>query len=200
MRRSAGRDARAAALPGSGILIDIAWDAIVISERGLLLKRVMSQSGITQSELARISGVRQPSISQMLSGRIEMSDEQLDRLLSCMGRRLEVIRRPVDPGLTRSERRSWQLHRRLSRHLDHDRLDDWRPTLVQNLSRLRQGVRGQPHERNLERWESLIDDGDVLGLHRVLTGLDRDSIEIREVSPFGGLLSPEERLEVLEEG
>lgn len=171
-----------------------------MSERGLLLKRVMSQSGITQSELARISGVRQPSISQMLSGRIEMSDEQLDRLLSCMGRRLEVIRRPVDPGLTRSERRSWQLHRQLSRHLDHDRLDDWRPTLVQNLSRLRQGVRGQPHERNLERWESLIDDGDVLGLHRVLTGLDRDSIEIREVSPFGGLLSPEERLEVLEEG
>jgi transcriptional regulator with XRE-family HTH domain len=159
----------------------------------------MSQSGFTQSELSRVSGVRQPSISQMISGRIEMSDEQLDRLLSCMGRRLEVSRRPVDPGLTRSEHRSWQLHRRLSRHLDSRRLDDWHPTLVQNLGRLRKGVRGQPHERNLDRWESLIDDRDVLGLHRVLTGLDRDSIEIREVSPFGGLLSPEERLEVLEE-
>jgi hypothetical protein len=29
--------------------------------------------------------------------------------------------------------------------------------------------------------------GDVLGLHRVLTGLDRDSIEMREVSPMSGL-------------
>jgi hypothetical protein len=27
----------------------------------------------------------------------------------------------------------------------------------------------------------------VLGLHRALTGLDRDSIEMREVSPMGGL-------------
>ena len=33
---------------------------------------------------------------------------------------------------------------------------------------------------------------DVLGLHRVLTGLDRDSIEMREVSPMGGLLPQDE--------
>lgn len=38
---------------------------------------------------------------------------------------------------------------------------------------------------------------DVIGLHRVMTGLDRDSIEMREVSPMGGLLAPDERLEVL---
>jgi hypothetical protein len=37
-------------------------------------------------------------------------------------------------------------------------------------------VTGQPHSRNLDRWESLVRDSDVLGLHRVLTGLDRDSI------------------------
>jgi hypothetical protein len=34
-------------------------------------------------------------------------------------------------------------------------------------------------------------------LRRVLTGLDRESIEMREVSPLGGLLSSEERAEVL---
>ena len=43
--------------------------------------------------------------------------------------------------------------------------------------------------RNLDRWTSLIDRGDVPGLHRVLTGLDRDSIEMREVSPMGGLFA-----------
>ena len=46
-------------------------------------------------------------------------------------------------------------------------------------------------------WESLLEDGDVPGLHRVLTGLDRDSIEMREVSPMGGLLEDEERIQAL---
>lgn len=169
-----------------------------MNDRGQLLGEVMIETDITQSELSRVSGVHQPSISQMLSGKIEMSDEQLDRLLSCMGRRLEVVRRPVIPHLTRSEWRSWKLHRRLSTHLGRSQLEEWRPILTGNLTRLRRGVRGQPHERNLERWESLIERGDIPGLHRVLTGLDRDSVEMREVSPLGGLLSPQERREVLE--
>lgn len=157
----------------------------------------MLDTGTTQSELSRVSGVHQPSISQFLSGRVELSDDQLDRLLSCLGYRLEVIRRPVKPDLTRSERRSWQLHRRLSSHLTRTSLQQWRPTIEGNLERLRDRVTGQPHRRNLDRWMSLIESGDVLGLHRVLTGLDRDSIEMREVSPMGGLLSQDERTAVL---
>jgi hypothetical protein len=51
--------------------------------------------------------------------------------------------------------------------------------------------------RNLDRWQRLIDDGDVSGLHRVMTGLDTDSIEMREVSPMRGLLTQTERSEVL---
>jgi len=157
----------------------------------------MSRTGITQSELSRVSGVRQPSISQFLSGRVELSDDQLDRLLSCMGYRLEVVRRPVEPDLTRSERRSWRLHRQLSSHLTRSSLQQWRPVIERNLERLGDRVTGQPHLRNVERWTALVGGGDVLGLHRVLTGLDRDSIEMREVSPMSGLLSQEERSRVL---
>jgi len=157
----------------------------------------MSWTGVTQSELARVSGVRQPSISQFLSGRVELSDDQLDRLLSCLGYRLEVVRRPVEPELTRSERRSWRLHRQLSSHLDRGSLQEWLPVIERNLERLGGRVSGQPHRRNLERWTALVEGKDVLGLHRVLTGLDRDSIEMREVSPMGGLLSQEERSRVL---
>lgn len=164
-----------------------------MNPREQLLREVMSETGTSQSELSRVSGVHQPSISQMLSGKIEMSDEQLDRLLSCMGRRLEVELRQVVPCLTRPERRSWRLHRELSRSLTRSRLQDWKPTLTRNLSRLKRGVQGQPHERNLNRWESLIESDDVLGLHRMLTGLDRGSIEMREVSPFSGILSSGER-------
>jgi transcriptional regulator with XRE-family HTH domain len=169
-----------------------------MSGRSKVLHEVMLDTGTTQSELSRLSGVWQPSISQFLSGKVHLSDEQLDRLLSCMGYRLEVVRRPVLPDLTRSEWRSWRLHRQLSTHLTRSSLGQWRPTIERNVERLRSTVRGQPHVRNLDRWESLLDRHDVPGLHRILTGLDRDSIEMREVSPLGGLLPNEDRFEVLQ--
>ena len=169
-----------------------------MSERSEILGAVMRESGISQSELSRISGVRQPSISQFLSGRVEMSDDMLDRLLSCMGRRLEVVRRSVKTDLGRSSQRSWRLHRQLSTHLSPQTLESWRPSMRRNLERLRRDIHGQPHLRNLDRWQTLIDDTDVRGLRRVMTGLDTKSIEMREVSPMGGLLSQDERSKVLE--
>ncbi len=168
-----------------------------MEDRSGLLTQVMRETRTTQSELSRLSGVHQPSISQFLSGKIDMSDEQLDRLLSCMGYRLEIVRSLVVPELTRSERRSWQLHRQLSLRLNGSTLDEWRPIVRKNLKRLSSSVQGQPHERNLQRWELLVDSDDVRGLRRVLTGLDRDSIEMREVSPLGGLLSDAERADAL---
>src|SRR6185369_11084308 len=105
----------------------------------------MLETRITQSELSRISGVRQPSISQFLSGRTPISDDMLDRLLSCMGYRLEIVRRPVRHELGRSSERSWRLHRQLSMHLTPTTLDEWRRPMLRNLERLRGSVRGQPH-------------------------------------------------------
>lgn len=169
-----------------------------MNDRSEVLRTVMGKTGTTQSELSRLSGVHQPSISQFLSGKVDLSDEQLDRLLSCMGYRLQVSRQPVAPDLTRSERRSWTLHRQLARHLARSTLIQWQPRIEANLQRLRSGVTGQPHVRNLDRWESLLEHGDVLGFHRVLTGLDRASIEMREVSPMSGLLPDDERLHALQ--
>jgi predicted XRE-type DNA-binding protein len=164
-----------------------------MESRANLVRHAMRETRTTQSELSRLSGVHQPSISQFLSLKIDMSDEHVDRLLSCMGYRIEVIRRLVVPELTRSERRSWQLHRHLCLQLDQPTLEEWRPIIQKNLSRLSSSVQGQPHERNLQRWTSLLDAKDIRGLRRVLTGLERESIEMREVSPLAGLLSAEER-------
>lgn len=69
--------------------------------------------------------------------------------------------------------------------------------IERNLDRLGGNVTGQPHERNLEQWHQLVERGDLPGLHRVLTGLGRDSIDMREVSPMSGLLPDEQRREVL---
>lgn len=141
----------------------------------------MVGTGTTQSELSRTSGVHQPSISQFLSGRAPLSDDMLDRLLSCMGYRLEVARRAVRPELDRSSERSWRLHRQLSKHLTPQSLHDWRPVV----------------QHKLDRWQRLIDEHDLPGLHRVMNGLDTDSVQMREVSPMGGLLPQHERAEAL---
>lgn len=171
-----------------------------MSDRNAVLSEVMVETGTTQSGLSRLSGVHQPSISQFLSGRVQMSDDMLDRLLSCMGYRVEVTRRPIRPTLNRSEERSWRLHRQLSTHLTPETFEQWRPTILSNLRRLQSSLQGQPHIRNLEQWSRLVLDGDVPGLRRVMTGLDTDSVEMREVSPLGGLLSQDERTKALEMG
>lgn len=114
-----------------------------------------------------------------------------------MGYELQVIREPVRPSLTRSEMRSWRLHRQISSHLTRDSLVGWTPTILKNLVRLESNTQGEPHIGNVREWRRLVDRGDVLGIHRLLTGLDRHSIEMREVSPFGGILSHEEREQIL---
>ncbi len=58
-------------------------------------------------------------------------------------------------------------------------------------------VQGEPHVLNLDRWEVLVQQRDLPGLRRVMTGLDTDSVQMREVSPLGGLLPQHERLKVL---
>lgn len=168
-----------------------------MSGRRDILSQVMDETGTSQSELSRLSGVHQPSISQMLSGRVEPSDDMLRRLLSCMGFGVEVIYRPVPLDLTKSVGRSWRLHRRLSTHLDRETLGEWTPRILTNLEQMTGRVRGEPHTTNLQRWRGLVSDGDLTGLRRVLTGLDETSIQMREVSPMRGLLSQEERNEVL---
>ncbi|ACZ20224.1 Helix-turn-helix protein [Sanguibacter keddieii DSM 10542] len=153
----------------------------------------MTETGTSQVELARVSGVRQPSISQFLSGRASMSDDMLSRLLACMGRRLEVVRRPVDVPLDRSHRRSWLLHRELAAQLSVGAIRAWGPIVEKNLADLEARVQGQPHGRNLARWRQLVSDEDVAGVRRAMTGLDVESIEMREVSPLRGLLSHQDR-------
>lgn len=170
-----------------------------MGSRGDLLARIMEKTGTSQVDLARMTGVRQPSISGFISGRVELSDDQLDRLLSAMGFSLEVRREAIPASLTHSELCSWALHRRVSAHLNEKSLTQWSARLHHNIERLRSGMRGVVHRRNIDSWVVLINEADINGMHRLLTGLDRHSIEMREVSPFGGILDQNERRAILDE-
>lgn len=81
-------------------------------------------------------------------------------------------------------------------HLTRDSLIEWRPIMLRNLRRLLETTRGQPHLRNLDRWQHLIQEDDLFGLRRVMIGLDTESVQMREVSPMGGLLPQDERAEI----
>lgn len=117
----------------------------------------------------------------------------LERLLACLGFTLRVVREPVRPKLTRSETRSWKLHREIASRLDGDVLERWAPRIESNLARIAMGVRGEPHASNVAEWRAVVENRDVLAMRLALTGLDRHSIEMREVSPCSGLLSDRER-------
>ena len=52
-----------------------------MSDRSDVLRTAMHETGTTQSELSRLSGAHQPSISQFLSERVQLGDDQLDRVL-----------------------------------------------------------------------------------------------------------------------
>jgi hypothetical protein len=166
-------------------------------DKAEILRTVMVETRTSQTVLSRLSGMRQPSISQFLSGRIDVSDEQLDRLLSCMGRHLVVERHAEDASLTRSEHRSWLLHRALAHRFESRTYAEWKQIALRNLERIRDGVSGEPHNRNVERWQAMLADDDTRAVRRTLTGLDRESIELREVSPLGGILTDDERRAVL---
>lgn len=167
--------------------------------KAAVLREALEQTRTTQSRLARLSGVKQPSISQMLTGKAPLSDDMLARLLGCMGLNLIVERRAERPDMTRSERRSWALHRRLAESLDGRSLASWTPKIRENLARIRSATRGEPHQGNIDRWQRVIEGQDVRAIRRWMTSVEREAVEMREVSPFGGLLPEEARREVLRE-
>lgn len=153
----------------------------------------MADTRMTQSELARLSGVRQPSISQILAGKIDCSDDQLARLLARMGYLLGVTRHAAAADLTRSEQRSRTVHRQLATHITSIWITDWAPTVLANIQRLRTGAYGRLHLHNLDCWQRIIETNDLPALRRALTGVDRHNIEMREVTPLPGYSPTRER-------
>jgi transcriptional regulator with XRE-family HTH domain len=148
-----------------------------------LLRRALTETETSQSQLARISGVFQTNISQFLTGRIEISDVMLARLLGCLGYELEVVYTARRASLSRAQWRSWDAHRRVSETLE-DSLSDRAPEITSRLRALRREHRGTPARALVDRWAAMIRTEDLPALRRVLVGLDTDSLAMREVSPM----------------
>ena len=93
--------------------------------------------------------------------------------------------------------RTLKLHQHLESELSDETLSIRRPTILRNIERIGSRVRGRPHVQNVERWRRIIEDGDLVSLRKVLSSTNIDSIEMREVSPMGGIIDQDERLQIL---
>lgn len=166
--------------------------------RGAVLRRSMESTGTTQVELSRLTGLPQSKISRYVTGRLEPSERTLDLMLSSLGVQVEFDVTPVV--MERTKLRSWLLHRQISRKLSGTGIDesDWN-RMQRNLDRVSQNSQGEVHERNLDRWQRIIDGRSLRELQRALVDTSDVGIGMREVSPMTGFLTEDERLVVLAE-
>jgi transcriptional regulator with XRE-family HTH domain len=166
-----------------------------------LIRDARHRRAVGVRELARRCGVTAPTVVDWerseAAGAIQVGT--LYRALAAMGERLAVRSRAetieFDPLERREQRLGLELHRSIAIKLVAD------PELVlesarQRLGSMRPSLRGGALAW-LDQWEQLIEDRDVGGLIVVMLGTTQHDIDMRSVSPFTGLLSPEEREEVL---
>ena len=169
---------------------------IVIVNRSEVLRRGMDSTGTSQMELSRLTGLPPSKISRYVSGKLEPSEPTPKLLLSGLGLRVGFNVSPVP--MERTKRRSWLLHREISHKLGVSGIDEsgW-DRMQRNLDRVRSNTQGAVHERNLDRWQRIIDSRSLRNLQRVLVDTSTDGIEMREVSPMSGFLTEDERLGVV---
>lgn len=100
--------------------------------------------------------------------------------------------------LRREELVSLLLHMRVLQHAEDD-LFRVRTIARFNLRRARHMVRGGYSHHLLNRWEEALDRNDLDLLRNLCLREDAYGIDARQLGPFAGVLSPGERLEVLEQ-
>jgi transcriptional regulator with XRE-family HTH domain len=166
---------------------------------GRTLAAAMERAGVSQAELARLTGVAQGRISEYTRGRTGLSADMFAYLLSPLGFKPHVEITLETPAMNRSDRRSWYLHRAVARKIVPDTLREIGPLVQLNITRQREGVRGEPHLTNLARWEALFRVGDVKEIRRLLLDPGEAGRAMRDVTPFAGVLTETERLAALQE-
>ena len=156
-------------------------------------------AGVGVRELARRLGVSPSAVNNW-----ERSEARGSAQVSTISRALEAVGSSyratadragtaADGGLTREAAISREWHRDIALHLIRD------PESVlerarKNLPNIRRRVRGSLATGWVDEWQDLVAERRLGGLVDVLVGQDQRSIDMRQVSPFAGVLSQEERL------
>jgi len=154
------------------------------------IRHLRSQTGVTQKDLAKLAGTSQPTIAAYEAGNKSPTMETLEKLAKALGLKVMVS---FVPPLTREDLRSLAYHEAIVAKLKSD------PKAVLAKARRNLEVMSKKHpdaSRLFEKWaEWLICPIDEL-INRCLD-LSLMARDMRQVTPFSGILSAKERLEVL---
>ena len=166
-------------------------------EAARLLRQARQQAGLSQRELARRGKTSSATVSQYESGGKAPRIDTLDRLLAVCGRRLELRSVPLTSALDRAAARSLALHRAVARRLRDDP-DTVLAAARRNLATMRSIHADGSADRWLAAWATLL-DGPVVEVVRVLTDESESAHELRQNTPFAGVLTASERWDIYRE-
>lgn len=143
-------------------------------------------------ELARRAGTSAPALVDYEAGRHEPRLSTLVRIADAAGCDLIVELRPR---LTESESRSLALHERVASHL-RQRTREVVKMANDNLASMRRVDSEQRSKVYFDEWQRLL-DGPLEDLVAVAVSTDQSSRDLRQCTPFAGVLSDDERMNVL---
>lgn len=157
---------------------------------GSLITSRRRELGLTQGKLAELAATSRERINTYERERVSPQVDTLERVLAAMQSELTAV-----PALTFEERRSLAISTAVAAKLREN------PTAAlakahENIAKMRSIGPGE--QRWVDVWESLL----ALGAGHVealLTSTDQFARDLRQSSPFAGVLTEEERREVLKE-
>ncbi|MEN8115013.1 MAG: helix-turn-helix transcriptional regulator [Actinomycetota bacterium] len=154
-----------------------------------VIRELRLTAGLTQAELAHAAGTSQPTIAAYESGRKSPTLRTLTRIARAVG--LETVVN-FTPAMTREDRRSLALHRAIARRL----VEDPATTLDRAHRTLALMTEHNPHAEDLlAEWRDILTlPVDVIVAAMLDPG--QRARDLRKVTPFAGVLTPEQRSQV----
>lgn len=152
---------------------------------GTLITQRRETLGLTQGQLAERAATSRERINSYERGRVHPTADTLERVLNALGCELAAV-----STLTYEERRSLAVSEAVARRLVAE------PEAVisvarRNIERMRDAA---THEHPwLDIWQGLLDLGPAY-VATMLTSKDQFARDLRQSSPFAGVLTDDERL------
>lgn len=143
----------------------------------------------TQAALARAGGTSQPTVAAYEAGRKSPTFDTVQRIANAVGLEPTVT---FFPKMTREERRSLALHGTIADKLQAEP-DAVLAAARRNLATMRRRHAGA--RQLLNEWRVAL-ARPIPALVDLMIAVDPWSRELRHVTPFAGVLSPEERVAV----
>ena len=164
----------------------------VMNSSDTILQRLRRASGFTQRELARRAQMSNSSLVAYAKGRQDPGLATLVRLADAAGCDLVI---EVRPRMSDPEIRTLELHRAVALKIEANPTD-MMAIARRNLALMRESDQYGRSSFYFDTWQVLL-DGPLNDLLRVMASTDAAAKELRQASPFSGILSDDERFEVL---